>query len=76
MRTEFANIRTTVKRQTPCWKQRDNQAFYADDAEMEEFQDVLKRRLRKAWTTLKNLIGSMPNRLEAVIKSKGNIIKY
>ena len=36
---------------------------------------------QKAWTsvpltTLKNLIGSMPNRLEAVIKSKGNIIKY
>ena len=43
--------------------------------------NTLKRRLRKAWKsiplkTLKNLIGSMPDRLEAVIKSKGNIIKY
>ena len=41
--------------------------------------NTLKRRLRKAWKliplkTLKNLIGSMPDRLEAVIKSKGNII--
>ena len=41
----------------------------------------LKRRLRKTWKsiplkTLKNLIGSMPDRLEAVLKNKGDIIKY
>ena len=41
--------------------------------------NTLKRRLRKAWKsiplkTLKNLIGSMPDRLQA--RSKGNIIKY
>src|SRR6218665_1436939 len=39
-RGQFAKIRTSVKRQTPCWKQRDNQALYADDAEMEEFQET------------------------------------
>ena len=43
--------------------------------------NALKHRLRKAWTsipleTFKNLIYSMPNRLEAVMKSKGNIFKY
>ena len=43
--------------------------------------NTLKRRLRKAstsipLTTLKILIGSLPNRLEAVIKSKGNITRY
>ena len=43
--------------------------------------NALKRRLRKAWKsiplkTLKNLIGSMPDRLEAVLKSKGDTVKY
>jgi len=41
----------------------------------------LKRRLRKAWKsitlgTLQNLIGSMPDRLQAIIKNKGDTIKY
>ena len=41
----------------------------------------LKRRLRKAWKsiplkTLTNLIGSMHDRLQAVLKNKGDIIKY
>ena len=43
--------------------------------------NTLKRRLRKAWKsiplkTLKNLIGSMPDRLETVLMSKGDTIKY
>ena len=43
--------------------------------------NTLKRRLRKAWKskplrTLENLISSMPDRLEAVMKIKGNIITY
>lgn len=43
--------------------------------------NTLKRRLRKAWKsiplkTLKNLIGSMSDRLQAVIKNKGDTIKY
>jgi len=52
-------------------------AVYADP----EFQSLqaLKHRLRKAWTsislsTLQNLIGSMPNRLKAVIKNNGYTI--
>jgi len=47
-------------------------AVYADP-EPQSLQ-ALKHRLRKAWksislSTLQNLIGSMPNRLKAVIKS-------
>lgn len=43
--------------------------------------NTLKRRLRKAWKsiplkTLKNLIGSMPDRLKTVVKSKGDTIRY
>jgi len=42
---------------------------------------ALKHRLRKAWksispSTLQNLIGSMPNRLKAVIKNNGDTIPY
>ena len=47
-------------------------AVYADP-ELQSLQ-ALKHRLRKAWksislSTLQNLIGSMPNRLKAVIKN-------
>jgi hypothetical protein len=43
--------------------------------------NILKRRLRKAWKsiplqTLKNLIGSMPDRLETVLNNKGDTINY
>lgn len=43
--------------------------------------NTLKRRLRKAWKsiplkTLKNLIGSMPDRLKTVVKSKADTIRY
>jgi len=42
---------------------------------------TLKHRLRKAWksiylSTLQNLIGSMPNRLKAIIKNNGDTIPY
>ena len=42
---------------------------------------ALKHRLRKAWksislSTLRKLIGSMPNRLKAVIKNSGDTIPY
>jgi len=42
---------------------------------------ALKHRLRRAWksislSTLQNLIGSMPNRLKAVIKNNGDTISY
>jgi len=50
------------------------------DPEPQSLQ-ALKQRLCKAWTsispsTLQHLIGSMPNRLKAVIKNKGNTIPY
>jgi len=43
--------------------------------------NTIKRQLRKAWKsiplkTLQNLIGSMPDRLETVLNSKGETIKY
>jgi len=42
---------------------------------------ALECRLRKAWrsfsvTTLQNLVSAMPDRLKAVIKSKGDTIRY
>jgi len=54
-------------------------AVYADP-EPQSLQ-ALKHRLRKAWksislSTLQNLIGSMRNRLKAVIKNNGDIIPY
>jgi len=54
-------------------------AVYADP-EPQSLQ-ALKHRLRKAWksislSTLQNLIGSMPNRLKAVIKNNGDTIPY
>ena len=49
-----------------------------DDPEPQSLQ-ALKHRLRKAWksismSTLQNLIGSMPNRLKAVVKNNGDTI--
>jgi len=54
-------------------------AVYADP-EPQSLQ-ALKHLLRKAWksislSTLQNLIGSMPNRLKAVIKNSGDTIPY
>jgi len=54
-------------------------AVYADP-EPQSLQ-ALKHRLRKAWkpislSTLQNLIGSMPNRLKAVIKDNEDTIPY
>jgi len=54
-------------------------AVYADP-EPQSLQ-ALKHRLRKEWksispSTLQNLIGSMPNRLKAVTKNKGDTIPY
>ena len=54
-------------------------AVYADP-ELQS-QQALKHRLRKAWksislSTLQNLIGSMSNRLKAVIKNNGDTIPY
>ena len=52
------------------------------DPEPQSLQALnLKHRLRKAWksislSTLQNLIGSMPNRLKAVIKNYGDTIPY
>src|SRR6266404_6048298 len=45
--------------------------FYGDPEP--QTLNSLKRRLRKEWKSipLKNLIGSMPDRLEAVLKNKG-----
>ena len=42
---------------------------------------ALERRLRKSWrsislTTLQNLIGSMPDRLKAVIRNIGDTVLY
>jgi len=42
---------------------------------------ALERRLQKSWrsislTTVQNLIGSMPDRLKAVIKNKGDTVLY
>ena len=42
---------------------------------------ALERRLRKPWrslslTTVQNLIGSMPDRLKAVIRNKRDIVPY
>jgi len=54
-------------------------AVYADP-EPQSLQ-ALKHRLRKAWksislSTLQNLIGSMSNRLKAVVKNNGDTIPY
>jgi len=54
-------------------------AVYADP-EPQSLQ-ALKHRIRKAWkslslSTIQNLIGSMPNRLKAVIKNNGDTIPY
>ena len=54
-------------------------AVYADP-EPQSLQ-ALKHRPRKAWksispSTLQNLIGSMPNRLKAVTKNKGDTVLY
>jgi len=55
-------------------------AVYADD-DWHSVTATLKHCLRKAWKsisllTLQNLIGSMPNRLKAVIKNNGDTIPY
>jgi len=54
-------------------------AVYAN-SEPQSLQ-ALKHRLWKAWksispSTLQNIIGSMPNRLKAVTKNKGDTIPY
>ena len=54
-------------------------AVYADP-EPQSLQ-ALKHHLRKAWksislSTLQNLIGSIPNRLKAVIKNNGDTIPW
>ena len=53
-------------------------AVYADP-EPQSLQALIEARLQKAWksislSTLQNLIGSMPNRLKAVIKNNGDTI--
>ena len=48
------------------------QLYQSRTANIIETLNTFKRLLRKAWKsiTLKNLIGSMPDRLETVLKSK------
>ena len=56
-------------------------AVYADPEPQSLQVQTLKHRLRKTWksislSTLQNLIGSMPNRLKAVIKNNGDTIPH
>ena len=56
-------------------------AVYTDPEPQPSVTATLKHRLQKAWksislSTLQNLIGSMPNRLKAVIKNNGDTIPH